>query len=627
MKRLLLLWSVVLIAMCTMATTPLDVDSIRVTYYSSDFYSEEGWYCYAIELSHKSENPNEEFPYVEFFIYQETNEGLVDGTYTLADGTMTDLVVLRNLYDAIALELGGYDFEAVQADLIVENQQDGTCILSMSILNAEGEDYSLSIQAEIHVIESRKHPYNDPYLLERQDPQEFNMTMDVLTVDDSQFYTENTIALRLQSNARDAMGLFYRSVLWVNTDTQIPAVGTYPILGTGEIGTVDASYGYDTIQQVIYPSYFALSDDVGNLYDPDIYFMVQGEVEISYPAEGKIRIRVEAESYWGSTVVYEYVGDLNYVVPETDTYHVVLTANTSLKNTGYFGTHEYSLQVNGSDDAGTRYRITMDLLPDQDRITGVFSRAANTLDVSKSAIETNVGAQWHVADGEVQIAETTDALYSVHGWLRDERGNMYYIDGDEVEIEFESDESYYYEMETPDTRTRTILFNNIVWNQGHVEDEQYLEIVLVNSEPNADGTKDEAVLWMVTPTAAFEAGVFPINSSMEYFTFYASPGYRDGGVYPCIYYKVLNSDISEVWFLVDGTVTIDYPTATSVSVEVHAVSYFGSRINLLYNVAGQGIDNLQRGEPNANVNRRIVDGQLLLECGGRTYNAHGQRIK
>lgn len=616
MKRNLLI--VLLLAAASMASAAvLPLDSVRVTYYSSDYYSEDGWYNYFFEFSNKAE----EFPMLEFSIFQETNTDLARGHYSLEDENMVNVTLLRNLTDAIAIELGGYTWQAMSAALTVSKEQDGAYTLSLTIEDNEGETYTATLTTPIEVQESHKHPYNDPYLIENREPQTFDMVLDQMIWDDSQFYTQSTMKFNLYSSSRDKDGLYYRCVLWVNTASQIPPAGTYPILGTGAIGTVDASYGYDSINNIVYPSYFGLSDDRGLLYDPELYFLVDGNVVISYPTETTIRIEVDAFSWWKSHIHLVYEDELTYAPAETATYDIVLDASTDIKNIGYLGAHEYSLQVMGSDAASMRYKLTLDLMPGMENITGRFCNADGTFNPAKSAVQTSA-ATYHVADGDILIASNGDDTYTLSGWVRDERGNRYNLSGDALEIEFINSELYRYEMENPAAHRQEHVFDNIIWNQEHVEDSQYLEIVLVSSQPNADGTKSEAVLWMTTPTAVFDAGTFPINSTEENFTFFASPGNIDG-LYPCLYYTVNNKGIQEVWFLTGGTVTIDYPTATTVSVEVHALSYFGSAINLYYNVEGMAVPTVV--ETPASCSKRLVHGELLLLTPDATYDILGRK--
>lgn len=603
------------------AATTLPVDSVAVTYYSSDYFSEEGWYNYYLEFSHRAENPNDEFPTVEFNIYQETNEGLVDGDYSLDAENLTQLVLLRNLADAIAIELGGYTWAAAEATLTISNNPDGTTTFTMRILDTEEVEYSFTMTQRVFVVENRQHPFNDPYMLERQEPQTFDLTMATLTVNDDQFYTDQTIKFNLACADRDAEQRYYKSVLWINTETAIPAAGVYPIAGMGEPGTVDASYGYDTIAQLIYPSYFALADDRNLLYDPDIYFLVDGDVTISYPAEGKIRVEANAISWWKSTIHYVYEGDFDYQPADTKTIDVVLEEQTDLKSTGYLGLHEYSLQLYGDAD-GAPYTITLDLLPEQERLQGVYSKLSGTFNPAKSAVEQGRVSVSRLADGNFTIGGGANNIYTLTGWVMDELGNRYNLSGEALAIEFISEEQYRYALENTNPYTYDVTFDNIVWDQSTVKEQQYMTIILVDSQGNADGSKNEAVLWFATPTAVFQAGTYPINSSAENFTFYASPGDDGTGVSPCLYYRVSNNSISEVWFLVSGEVTIDYPSETTVSVEVHAQSYFGSTINLYYNTSGAGVL-APREETTAR--KMLLNGEIIILRDGKQYTLMGNQ--
>lgn len=611
------------VAMQAATELVLDVNDAQVTYYSSDFYSQEDWYCYHMVLQHQSTDPRDEFPILSFTIYQTTNKGLVAGKYSLDDDNLSEVVLTRDLYDAIAQELGGYTWKAIAAETEVVVNGDGTTTIKVAMEDAEGVKYSAELTKKIQVVESKQHPYNDPYIFENQKAQEFDVTMDTLLWDDRQFYSEKTMRLELRSNNRKPDSTFYSTVLWINTASQIPTAGTYPIAGKGEIGTVDASIGYDSIQNIIYPTYFGLSDDLGRMYDPELYFLVTGKVEISYPAEDVIRIEVDATSWWKSHVKCVYEGKIGYAPAETKTYDVTLGKESDLMNKCYPGVFDYSIQLSGTDKDGVTYSVYIDLLPEQEKLVGEYSRADRTFYTDASAIQRGKEAARHIADGAISVTMDEKGLYAIKGYMIDMQGDRFNIQGEGIVIEFVSEEAYRYELENTRTMKIKTVFSDIIWDQSTVERDQYLTITLVNKKANSDGFMEEAVFWMSTPTAVFPAGDYPINSTADFFTFYASPGSSNGGISPCLYYTYDKKGIQEVWFLTDGKVTINYPTDKTISVEVHATSYFGSEINLYYNVPGMGVEEVVRD----GAARKVVrDGELRIEMNGVEYNVLGTRL-
>ena len=122
-------------------------------------------------------------------------------------------------------------------------------------------------------------------------------------------------------------------------------------------------------------------------------------------------------------------------------------------------------------------------------------------------------------------------------------------------------------------------------------------------------------------------GVYPIDSSEEYGTVYANPGVQGDGVWPSYYARMLEdgSLITPLWLLVDGTVEVTKTEDGKPYLEVNAVNSYGVEVHIVYDGTTTGIENI-----NVNVEgvrKQIIDGQLVIICNGKAYNAQGSHVK
>ena len=130
-------------------------------------------------------------------------------------------------------------------------------------------------------------------------------------------------------------------------------------------------------------------------------------------------------------------------------------------------------------------------------------------------------------------------------------------------------------------------------------------------------------------------GVYPINSSMEPGTVYASPGVAVGGgpirSFFCYTYPEEEEDDIYIYYyqdglycLVDGTVTVKKVNG-KLSFEVDAVNSYDIPVKLHYNPAQSAVEDIATG--NTNISKRLINGQLFIIHNGETYNATGALVK
>jgi hypothetical protein len=76
--------------------------------------------------------------------------------------------------------------------------------------------------------------------------------------------------------------------------------------------------------------------------------------------------------------------------------------------------------------------------------------------------------------------------------------------------------------------------------------------------------------------------------------------------------------------MVDGTVTIEKVDG-KMKVEVDALNSYDMSIKLHYNAASTAVEDIK--VDSTNISKRLINGQLLINRNGKTYNATGALVK
>ena len=146
----------------------------------------------------------------------------------------------------------------------------------------------------------------------------------------------------------------------------------------------------------------------------------------------------------------------------------------------------------------------------------------------------------------------------------------------------------------------------------------------------ADGSDMCALYFFVEEADAetvLPAGVYTIDDSQDYGTVLASEGYDGTYVYPSLYatYSAMNPGyLSELWFMVGGTVTVEKVDG-KLKVVIDAINSYDQAIKITYDGTATSVENI-----NVNVEglqKQIVDGQLVIIRDGKAYNAFGAQVK
>ena len=129
------------------------------------------------------------------------------------------------------------------------------------------------------------------------------------------------------------------------------------------------------------------------------------------------------------------------------------------------------------------------------------------------------------------------------------------------------------------------------------------------------------------PDIILPAGVYPINVSWVSGTTLACQGILPDGPAPsyvCWVDEEGYLDPEGLYCLVDGTVTVEKVDG-KLNIEVDALNSYDVPVKLHYSAAGTAVDNVETEK--AQVVKRFVNGQLLIQRGGKTFNAQGAQVK
>ena len=209
--------------------------------------------------------------------------------------------------------------------------------------------------------------------------------------------------------------------------------------------------------------------------------------------------------------------------------------------------------------------------------------------------------------GSIVLAVDAEGVATVTGSLVGNDGNTYILNivcpaPDEHEYDDDSDFIRNFSSYTIDT--------------------EYLsEYGDINVEAS-DEAGYQIVLDLYVPTGAsgLVAGTYEINSTYEAGTVAAGVFY-DGGIYPSYAGIATTEGLTNVWYLVSGTVVVD----ANLNITVNAVNSLGHTIKVTLSAAAQtGIEETLAAGKAAKV---VRDGQVRILKAEKTFDVTGARIR
>ncbi|MBQ5387556.1 MAG: hypothetical protein IIU55_00550 [Paludibacteraceae bacterium] len=150
-------------------------------------------------------------------------------------------------------------------------------------------------------------------------------------------------------------------------------------------------------------------------------------------------------------------------------------------------------------------------------------------------------------------------------------------------------------------------------------------------QATAQDQSDMMVLYFFANEADDEttipAGVYPINHSLMAGSVLASTGANeDNTVSPSIYATLTDGYMDQLYFMVDGVVTVEKKNGR-LKLEVNAVNSYGMPVHVVYDgtAINAAVENLHSPSPNDNAQKMLRNGQLLIQYRSEYYTVLGKK--
>jgi hypothetical protein len=329
-------------------------------------------------------------------------------------------------------------------------------------------------------------------------------------------------------------------------------------------------------------------------------------------------------SYIGFNAV-QYDVEFWYVVPEPiDTVEIEMPVKfTNALQDGYYVLSSYTPDnsifislspMTDGEVAGTFVN---------DGLFGKFGAEGGRYDFYNGNTFIYIESEWQnytIEKGELVVEHATDGTIAAEAKFI-ARNAVYY------HIKMTSEYNVHLDFDEPEEIIdRTYTTDDNVTIDDQTEKNGYIYLALTA----ADGSDMAAFFFFVEEPdedIVVPAGVYPIDSSEEYGTVYANPGVQGDGVWPSFYTRMLEdgSLVTPLWLLVDGTVEVTKTEDGKPYLEVNAVNSYGVEVHIVFDGTATGLENI-----NVNVEgvrKQIIDGQLVIICDGKAYNAQGSHVK
>jgi hypothetical protein len=120
------------------------------------------------------------------------------------------------------------------------------------------------------------------------------------------------------------------------------------------------------------------------------------------------------------------------------------------------------------------------------------------------------------------------------------------------------------------------------------------------------------------------AGEYPINHSLHTGTVLASTGANeDNTVAPSLYASLMDGYLDQLYFFVDGTVTVEKVNG-KIRLEVKAVNSYDIPVHVVYDAQSTDIKDIE--QTSTDINKVIRNGHLIINHQGKEYSILGVEI-
>ena len=296
----------------------LDIDTVQITYLSNISDTAQHVCYYTFNFFHHAND----YPNVLVDVIMPMPMALTEGNYSLADGSLSGLSLFQNQTDFNDFFFGGTPYVFANATLTIKQLTSLDWLFEFVITDEIGSEYRISLRQNVNIIRypalpDDTNPEEKAYADEQSSPTEMTFATDILHYDDATVEKDGVLDITLFQSAASEYGLHAMVQLGMFTSVSKVPAGTYPINHSEDEGTFSASLG--RFGDIVIPCYAALVDANGWVYA--IWYLVDGEITISYSSTDEIIIQGECQSYYGSKICFSYGStdtDIIEIVSPTD---------------------------------------------------------------------------------------------------------------------------------------------------------------------------------------------------------------------------------------------------------------------------------------------------------------------
>lgn len=568
------------------------------------------------------------------------------GSFSADDKTIgyVSSYVHKTRANGSAVNMWYYCDETSAISLDIVSNGDGTCTLSGSIQATRNEvTYTYEISDFTFAYSEAPvppDPEKDPYRFEPVEATTVDFIADVVHFREREGYIEVT----LNEMAHETYDWIELRLL---SDTLAMPAGIYRIDDSGAEGSLTASKGYLGGTAGDDPCYVAIRADKESWGQYTPYYLAGGELTVSYNAKGDtILIAGTAVSHNGSTIHVQarsynmlYNPDEEPPTPEDVTLTIDSVVITYLSNLSDSTNNRflYTLNFSHSDDFPT-VLVDVTLSKPMELVAGTYTLENGLLSglqlaQNQADFEANlfIGSAYDFVSATLTLSEEDglwrytmemgDAIGSTYRFSLLQAPHIIYYPQPDVPAEDKP-----YSAESKIAGVYSFMPDTLLWKAETVSLDGIIDIYLTNLLSDEYGMRAYIHLGMYSDVAYPAAGTYPVNGSEESGSFSSSLGIYGTTPIPC-YAAIVdnNGAVRQIWFLVDGSVTLGYDEEGQPTLQGECTSYFGSTIQFFYHAGGQGLEDVQ--EAGTEVRKIISNGQIHILRGGATYDLTGRKIQ
>ena len=159
--------------------------------------------------------------------------------------------------------------------------------------------------------------------------------------------------------------------------------------------------------------------------------------------------------------------------------------------------------------------------------------------------------------------------------------------------------------------------------ENHTQSDGYIVF-----QATAQDLSDMMVLYIfannIDREITIPAGEYPINHSLQTGTVLASTGANeDNTVAPSLYASLMDGYLDQLYFFVDGTVTVEKVNG-KIRLEVNAVNSYDIPVHVVYDAQSTDIKDIE--QTSTDINKVIRNGHLIINHQGKEYSILGVEI-